>query len=60
MNIIFYKRGNLVEVMKKTILKNYTMSTRIHHGKVIADIIPNNQKGEYYHLDLNEYILKVK
>lgn len=45
--------------MNKTILENYTMKTRIHHGKVIADLIPNYAKDEYYHLDLSEYLLEV-
>lgn len=59
MKITFWKRYDIYDLMDKTTLENYTMRTRIHHGKVIADIIPNWQKGEYYHLDLNEYIVEV-
>ena len=59
MKITFWKRCDIYDLMDKTTLENYTMRTRIYHGKVIADIIPNWQKGEYYHLDLNEYIVEV-
>lgn len=59
LKITFYKRGNIYGLMNKTILENYTMKTRIHHGKVIADLIPNYAKDEYYHLDLSEYLLEV-
>ena len=60
MKITFWKRGDIYGLMNKTVLEEYTMKTRIRNEKVIADIIPNYQKDEYYHLDLNEYILEVE
>nr|DAU31854.1 MAG TPA: hypothetical protein [Bacteriophage sp.] len=59
LKITFYKRGDIQGLMNKTVLENYTMTTIIHHGKVIADLIPNYAKDEYYHLDLSEYLLEV-
>lgn len=60
MKIIFWKRGDIYGLMNKTTLENYIIKTRIHHGKVIADLIPNWQKDEYYYLGLNECILEVE